>query len=596
MDTSDSECFESADESFHSDEEDTTTVIASKVKNLKIGESEKSVEQRPDAENFNCDNKREDIKPESKRCFDKKEVDAKSLHQKESEAVQPDKKGAEVQNLKSVSVKDEVGTAQKEENLWNDDGDWGSLNEAESNKFTPDHKSTKVENSETVGVKSKLEEEENLWDDDEDWGNLSKAESNEPNTTLQKEENLWDNDDDWGNFSNTNKHLPPSVNDPALYDNTQLPPNLKKGKLVSKYVPEEDKWEVDAWESLNDEKTQSDDSKQSWGGWGNWGVTSILSTATQGVSTLTSQVSQGLSTVLESGMGVPDPEEMARINRLEQQHLNDNAVSAENNNPSLGFGLGNLVSGVSQITKIAGVSQITKMVESTSTKVISSGLDTLETIGKKTMEVLQEGDPGLKRKRAFLQINQEKPVLSQLLREAKEKADAENKILEQKHFAKKANYESIFDDHQGLVHLEALEMLSKQCDIKLQTILETYSGDTLKEVQETMEQVKELCEIPDEEEEEVLTTQEARNRLENAVSEIGIPITYDKLAANWEETEEWLNKLNLSVCSERELHQQAIETLAQLTAMAVEQFHKSGELLLVKEHRSTADEADSLVQ
>jgi len=38
-------------------------------------------------------------------------------------------------------------------------------------------------------------------------------------------------------------------------------------------------------------------------------------------------------------------------------------------------------------------------------------LDTLETIGKKTMEVLQEGDPGLKKKRALFSG---KPVLSQV--------------------------------------------------------------------------------------------------------------------------------------------------------------------------------------
>jgi len=43
--------------------------------------------------------------------------------------------------------------------------------------------------------------------------------------------------------------------------------------------------------------------------------------------------------------------------------------------------------------------------------VLTGGLDTLETIGKKTMEVLQEGDPGLMKKRALFSG---KPVLSQV--------------------------------------------------------------------------------------------------------------------------------------------------------------------------------------
>lgn len=64
------------------------------------------------------------------------------------------------------------------------------------------------------------------------------------------------------------------------------------------------------------------------------------------------------------------------------------------------------------------------------------------------------------------------------------------------------NYETLFDDHQGLVHLEALEMLSKVCSIKLDHLNNTLSGDALKEMQETLDQVKELCELPDDEEED----------------------------------------------------------------------------------------------
>lgn len=44
------------------------------------------------------------------------------------------------------------------------------------------------------------------------------------------------------------------------------------------------------------------------------------------------------------------------------------------------------------------------------------------------------------------------------------------------------------------------------------------------------------------------------------------------------------------------LCQKAMSTLAELTAATVQQFHKAGELLSIKEHRKTVEEADALLQ
>jgi len=44
------------------------------------------------------------------------------------------------------------------------------------------------------------------------------------------------------------------------------------------------------------------------------------------------------------------------------------------------------------------------------------------------------------------------------------------------------------------------------------------------------------------------------------------------------------------------IYQKAIQTMAQLTAASVEQFHKVAELLLVKDDRSPKNEAQTLVQ
>lgn len=48
--------------------------------------------------------------------------------------------------------------------------------------------------------------------------------------------------------------------------------------------------------------------------------------------------------------------------------------------------------------------------------------------------------------------------------------------------------------------------------------------------------------------------------------------------------------------SDREVFENAISSLAQFTAYCVERFHKTAELILINDRRSTVNEADALVQ
>lgn len=159
---------------------------------------------------------------------------------------------------------------------------------------------------------------------------------------------------------------------------------------------------------------------------------------------------------------------------------------------------------------------------------MTGGLDTLEAIGKKTMEVLQDGDPGLKKKRAFFMNESEKPNLSQILREAKEKAETEEKTIGERELARKIHFESLFDDYQGLVHLEALEMLSKQSNMKIQQYLIELDTNDLTSVEETLEEIRELCDLDDENDEDK-DNKDLKSRLENACHELSVDITYEKL-------------------------------------------------------------------
>lgn len=164
---------------------------------------------------------------------------------------------------------------------------------------------------------------------------------------------------------------------------------------------------------------------------------------------------------------------------------------------------------------------------------MTGGLDTLEAIGKKTMEVLQEGDPGLKKKRAFFMNQPEKPILSQVLREAREKAAAEEKTIEERELARKVHFESLFDDYQGLVHLEALEMLSKQCNMKIQQCLVELDAKQLTSLQETLEEIEELFDLDsvdsDNEEKKTESAKTLKDRLKKSCADLDVDITYEKL-------------------------------------------------------------------
>ncbi|XP_013171735.1 PREDICTED: protein FAM114A2 isoform X2 [Papilio xuthus] len=348
-------------------------------------------------------------------------------------------------------------------------------------------------------------------------------------------------------------------------------------------------------ERLAATSTATSTKNEGWG-WG-WGMDSILSTATAGITNLTTQVSQGISTVLETSIGAPDPEELARkaSQSVENKNKGEDSVPKDTNkdkqeestNSDAQFPFGSLLSGV------------TKFVETTGTKVLAGGLDTLETIGKKTMEVLQDGDPGLAKKRAMLGLDSaDKPVLSQVLREAKAKADEEDRIKEQKREAKEVHYETLFDDFEGLVHLEALEMLSRQVSMRIEERIRAADPSKRQDIKETLQQVAELCEMPEEDDDEEESGDTSRpdalhERLQTATRDIGLKMQYQPLIKHYKETLEWLSTGDIS---SRAVYKRGVSSLAHATALAVETYHKTAEMLLVKTRRSTADEADALTQ
>lgn len=358
--------------------------------------------------------------------------------------------------------------------------------------------------------------------------------------------------------------------------------------------------------------TTTDKAVYNWGSWGSWGMNTILS----GASSVSSHVTQSLSTmssVIESGLGAVEPEEMAKLSVEEAKPMPPKPVDTAQSN--LAFS-----DQASSSFNVMG--NVLKFVESTGEMIVTSGLNTLETIGKKTMDVLQEGDPGLKRKRALFSREPDKPTLSQILKEARNRGELEDRERAQAKKATRAHFETLFDDYKGMIHLEALEMLSNTCQLKLEAKLVALSGTPLVEFQRKLIQIKEKCDIPDddEDEEEDRGTIDILERdLTAAMRGLLVPVSHTKLIRVSEDTDTWLATMRCiqdedsqndndewvdeeEVSEEtdpqnalREIHQQAIRALARFTAAVAEHFHKTAELLLLKEEHDSLLECQSVV-
>uniref|UniRef100_A0A8C9QEW7 Family with sequence similarity 114 member A2 n=1 Tax=Spermophilus dauricus TaxID=99837 RepID=A0A8C9QEW7_SPEDA len=183
------------------------------------------------------------------------------------------------------------------------------------------------------------------------------------------------------------------------------------------------------------EPVSKDVPQTGWGYWGSWGK-SLLSSASATVAT----VGQGISNVIEkaeTSLGIPSPSEISAEVKFAAGETN--AKENESSSPVMGpFGV---------------FSTISTAVQST-----------VKFIGKKTMDVIAEGDPGFKRTKGLMNRNS---TLSQVLREAKEKEELWTSNEVTMETDKKTHYGLLFDEFQGLSHLEALEMLSRESEIKV---------------------------------------------------------------------------------------------------------------------------------
>ncbi|EHB01922.1 Protein FAM114A2 [Heterocephalus glaber] len=195
-------------------------------------------------------------------------------------------------------------------------------------------------------------------------------------------------------------------------------------------------------------------------------------------------------------------------------------------------------------------------------------------------------------------------VQSTVLREAKEKEELWTSNEVTMETDRKPHYGLLFDEFQGLSHLEALEMLSQESEIKVKSILNSLSGEERETLKLELEQLKEAFSLPefcDEEEEEKKGDEDFTKEITELFSHLHVSSKPEKLARTRNTAYEWIEAIPTNTLAEKkegekqleaenteevsknsieDIHAFAIRTLAEFTACSIELFHKTAALVL----------------
>ncbi|KAI4542990.1 hypothetical protein MG293_007116 [Ovis ammon polii] len=362
-----------------------------------------------------------------------------------------------------------------------------------------------------------------------------------------------------------------------------------------------------------------------WAGWGSWGK-SLLSSASATVGHGLTAVKEKAGATLRihsvnsgSSEGA-QPHDGNEVSQIADAAADQSPAESPPTSPSSG--------------SRGMLSAITNAVQNTGKSVLTGGLDALEFIGKKTMNVLAESDPGFKRTKTLM----ERTVsLSQMLREAKEKE--KQRLAQQLTAERTAHYGMLFDEYQGLSHLEALEILSNESESKVQSFLASLDGEKLEVLKNDLISIKDIFAaklFENEENQEVQGIEENKEEFASMLTELlfelHVAATPDKLNKAMKKAHDWVEEdqtvVSVDVAEEQEdktekeekeekpenpeegekkektnktveeVYMLSVESLAEVTARCIEQLHKVAELILhgQEEEKSAQDQAKVLIK
>ncbi|XP_034067646.1 protein NOXP20 isoform X2 [Gymnodraco acuticeps] len=292
--------------------------------------------------------------------------------------------------------------------------------------------------------------------------------------------------------------------------------------------------EPDAEAVKEDVESSLQETEKGWGVWSSWGK-SLINSATSSVGQSLTSVKTKAGEALRLHKTSVGEEAREEEEAVEEQKTD----GGEGGDPELSVSAESPVSAASPGRGV--FSSITHAMQNTGKSVISGGLDALEFIGKKTMTVLAESDPGFKKTKTLMQ----KTVsLSQMLKEAKEKERA--RLGNQPISVPTAHYGILFDDYQGLSHLEALEILSNESEAKVQAFLSSLVEEEQDEVKKELIVIKNIFI----KREEAADGEEFLSVLTELLFELHVAATPDKLNKARMRAQDWVSEVEQPVSTE----------------------------------------------
>ncbi|VDN01764.1 unnamed protein product, partial [Thelazia callipaeda] len=264
-----------------------------------------------------------------------------------------------------------------------------------------------------------------------------------------------------------------------------------------------------------------------------------------------------LSNVVESGLGLPAPEDLARS--LPKEISGDDFIKENDEKNS------------------SSVQSYRKLFTGFGANVVTSSLDVLEALGKKTFEKLTVKEQG-SHKRRFIFEPERGQNLSQVLRELRE--SQEEKFVDDGScmVKRESTFIEFFEKFGGMFHLEGLEMLSKN-HLKKITIDKRREVDKIfaNDLVNTLEEYQEN------------DTEDFIQQLKGILLTTALPynvklgsVLIDSYKRFKERSE------NLPVTGD-EIFVLFLECLADFTAQSVHSVHKMGQLLLITETKGNLE-------
>ncbi|OON21224.1 hypothetical protein X801_02880 [Opisthorchis viverrini] len=264
--------------------------------------------------------------------------------------------------------------------------------------------------------------------------------------------------------------------------------------------------------------------------------------------------------------------------------------------------------------------QLTTSLQTKSLTLVQEGVNVLEKIGKKTMSVIEENDPGFQYTKKFLRPPglRDRPNLSQVIREAYERDQSNLPHTDNaaRDSPNKGSLSAYLERNRALVHLEALELVSEQAESQLHIRLQQFPEQTQDLTLETIWCTLQLEDAEDNETETYFEDATVLKLLKNTGNSKDLYGCRPKDLSEehmrvWIVLQQSLNEFKLIYPGERllknltefwnriqdtqsegnaeTLFAAAVITLADITSAYLEYLHKVAECILVRDHEALLD-------